>query len=136
MARYVTTLDLDMGAIVTIVGGQSKEAARRAAEKTLQRARSNLSAAGRNNTGALQNSLMVMDITGNPMVPSFAIGSGLEYAIYQEVGTGGSRARPGGFLRFKPKGSSTFVFAKQTRGFPGANYLGKAVAAVTASDFS
>jgi hypothetical protein len=134
-AEATVTLNLDQGAIVRVVGGQSKDAARRAATKILERARGNLSAMGRTHTGALTNSLMVLDVTGNPLVPSFAVGSGLKYAIYQELGVGRINARSGGRLVFRPKGSGKLVFAKSVRGFSGAHYLQRAVSASSVSDF-
>ncbi|MFC8124439.1 HK97 gp10 family phage protein [Streptomyces sp. NPDC057302] len=58
------------------------------------------------------------------------IGSTLDYAIYQEEGTGiygpkGTPIRPkrGKYLRFKPKGARGFVFAKSVRGSRAHHYL-------------
>lgn len=136
MAKHAEViLRLDQGAIIQVVGKDIHASAKRAANVWLGRARSNLSAAGRMDTGKLYASLKVTDITANPMVPEFLVGSDLEYAIYQEKGTNGARARPGGFLVFTPKGSSKLVFAKKVRGFAGAHYLENAVAAASISDY-
>lgn len=58
-----------------------------------------------------------------------------EYALYQEKGTrahGPVRAK---YLRFKPKGSSTYVFAKWVRGVPATKYMERALEWLSMSDF-
>ena len=61
--------------------------------------------------------------------------SNLHYAIYQERGTRGSVARPGRMLRFKPKGSSTYVFAKRTGPVPATRFMERALNSLTSADF-
>lgn len=62
------------------------------------------------------------------------IGTNLQYGLYQELGTGvygpkHRRIRPkrAKFLRFKPKGSKDFVFARSVAGSPAHHYLRRAL---------
>lgn len=64
------------------------------------------------------------------------VGTNVNYAMYQHEGTGiyGPHGTPivpvrARFLRFKPKGSSTFVFARSVRGTPPTFFLRRALAA-------
>lgn len=104
---------------------------RRAAGFAQRRAKANLTAAGRINSGALRGSIDVRQIGPT----RFSIGSDLHYAIYQEKGIGPVVPVRAKVLRFKPKGSNTFVFAQRTRGFDGAHYLEKALRSLTMREF-
>lgn len=64
------------------------------------------------------------------------VGSNVEYALHHHEGTGiyGPRGRPitpktASVLRFKPKGSSTFVFARSVRGSKPNPFLADALSA-------
>jgi hypothetical protein len=63
------------------------------------------------------------------------VSSSLKYAIYQEEGIGPVVARKGSVLKFKPKGSSVFIFRPRTKGFAGAHQLWDAYRAITLPDF-
>lgn len=104
----------------------------RAAQTTQRRARANLVSAGRVNSGALLGSIDIR-VTGTMR---YTIGSDLHYAIYQEKGIGPVVPVRAKVLRFKPKGSNTFVFARRTRGFEGAHYMAKAYRSLTLADFA
>lgn len=99
----------------------------RVANLTQQQARARL----RGSTGKLAASINVT-VTAQPgrQRVHARIGSTLEYAIYQEEGTGiyGPRGVPirpkrAKALRFKPRGGRGFVFAKQVRGSRAQHYL-------------
>lgn len=125
-------LRLDSNAIDRVVEDSTDAALEAAARTTANRARINLSAAGRNNTGRLAQSIQAR--RAGPF--EWTVGSFLEYAIYQEEGVRGpiypKRAK---VLRFKPKGASSFVFARYTKGFAGVHYLRDAYNALTEADF-
>lgn len=64
-----------------------------------------------------------------------AVGTPVPYVKYQEFGTrahGPVRAK---MLRFRPKGSAEYVFAKWVRGVQPARFMRKALAALRPSDF-
>lgn len=129
MGAYIR---LDNGAIRRLVEDSSDDALESAARVTANRARINLSSKGRNSTGRLGQSIQARK--AGPF--QWTVGSFLEYAIYQEEGVRGPvyprRAR---VLRFKPKGALSFVFARSTKGFPGAHYLRDAYRALSEKDF-
>ncbi|MDQ8708202.1 HK97 gp10 family phage protein [Streptomyces sp. LHD-70] len=86
-------------------------------------------------TGVLKASIRVT-VTAEPARERVRarIGSTLDYALYQEEGTGiygprGTPIRPkrAKYLRFKPKGARGFVFAKQVRGSRAHHYLVRAL---------
>ncbi len=134
-AQAHVTLHLDQGAIIQVVGGAAHDSARRAANVWMGRARANLASSGRMDTGELYSSIHVTDITGDPMRPEFIVSADAPHAMFQEQGTAGARARPGGFLVFKPKGSAKYVFAKKVRGISGVHFMANAVSAASLSDF-
>ena len=108
----------------------------RASNRVRDRARRNLRAAGRHDTGALGRSIRVTKMpTSTPMKPKFSIGTNLHYAKYQEWGIGPVTPKRAKVLRFKPGGSNTFVFAMRTRGFKGAHFMRDAYRAITTKDF-
>lgn len=87
------------------------------------------------NTGHLRASINAKLVTyaGNLAV---LVGTNVHYAKYQHDGTGiyGPHGTPivpvrAKFLRFKPKGSSTFVFAKEVRGSMPTFFLRRALVA-------
>lgn len=87
------------------------------------------------NTGHLRASITtkLVKYGGNLAV---LVGSNLNYAMYQHEGTGiyGPHGTPivpvrAKYLRFKPKGSSTFVYAKEVRGSMPTFFLKRALPA-------
>jgi HK97 gp10 family phage protein len=114
-------------------GGTVDQAVARAAGRTRDRAKQNLSR--RVDTGHLRQSIVSQrteSITG----VTYQVGSPLPYAIFQEKGTRDHGPRNFKFMRFKPKGSSTFVFAKHVRGVQAANFLADALRSLTPADFT
>lgn len=104
----------------------------RAAQTTQRRARANIAAAGRVNSGALMRSIEIRP-TGTMR---YSVGSDLPYAIFQEKGIGPVVPVSAKVLRFKPKGASGFVFAQRTKGFAGAHYMRDAYRSLTMADFT
>lgn len=130
------TVNIDRAKVRMHVGRLTEASARRASEAVQRRARNNIRRAGRINTGAMLNSIEVTRLgTSTLLEPKFRIGSDLQYARYQEHGIGPVYPVRAKVLRFKPKGSNTFVFARRTRGFEGAHFMRDAYRAITKQDF-
>lgn len=98
--------------------------------------RNQVSAGAPVESGALAASVYVTPWHGRDATDvRFAVGSRLKYAGWQNSGTGPIHARPGGLLRFRPKGSSVFIFRKFTRGVPATHFLTKPLKALRATEF-
>lgn len=109
----------------------------RAAGKVRDRAKRNISNAGRVNTGAMRNSIVARRMRGGKSGVWYEVGSNLPYAIFQHEGTQGPIfPRRATVLRFKPKGGSAYVFAKQVRGVTGEPFLTDALKTLTNADFT
>lgn len=108
----------------------------RAAGKVRDDAKRIIHSEGRINTGRLLNSVTAdQQVSVNSGVVSARVGSTLHYAIYQHEGVGPIVPRRARVLRFRPKGSATYVFAQRTSGFKGIFFLTKAVGRLTPGDF-
>lgn len=124
---------IDHPAMRAAVGGITERGLMKAGEIARQRASNN--SLSRYDTGALSRSFRVVKQPGGTMRWSVVVGTPLPYAKYQEFGTrahGPVRAK---FLRFKPKGSNKFVFAKWVRGVTPAKFMQKTLDQVRPSDF-
>lgn len=85
-------------------------------------------AEGRVDTGALVQSIETRRVGSAGHTVTYEVGSRLDYAIYQHEGVRGPvLPRTAKVLRFKPSGSSKFVFARQTKGFRGIYFLTRAL---------
>lgn len=132
----MSQLEMDWRAVERVGDAVSRDAAMRAGSVAAERARANIIAAGRVDTGAMRDSIEVREASeSHSQRRSYWVGSDLPYTGYQEHGTSGAQAGPGKFLVFKPKGSSSVVFAKKVRGVTAANFLRDAVNSMSASDF-
>jgi hypothetical protein len=130
-----TKVKYDDAAILRITGVLSKKAAERAAEKTRKRARENVIAMGLVNTGKLKDSFEKKDVTTNTLLPTFLVYSTEPTAKFPEFGRRGFSAAPGKVLVFKPKGGSTFVFAKKVGPVKPYGFMKKAKQQLTVADF-
>jgi hypothetical protein len=124
-------VNMDHAAVKRLAASVGDATAHRAAGATRDRAKSNLTRAGRIRTGHLHDSITARKLEDG----KYSVGSDLPYAGYQESGVGAVHARPGGVLRFQPKGSAMFIFRPRTSGFPGAHYLRDAYRSITVFDF-
>lgn len=106
-------------------------AAQRAARTTQKRVRANITASDRVRTGEMRRTIR----TRKRAHAKYDVFSEKFYAIYQERGIGPVVPIRAKALRFKPKGSNTFVFAQRTRGFEGARFFSKAIDALRLRDF-
>lgn len=129
-------LRIDHPQMQAIVGRISQEAIMRAAQQTRSRYSANIVQAGRVRTGDMHQKVEAREILGGRWdSPKAAVGTPVKYAKYQEYGTrahGPVRAKA---LRFKPKGSSTFVFAKWVRGVTPAKFARRALDSIRPTDF-
>lgn len=112
-------------------------AAGRAAGRVRDRAKVMITQAGRIDTGALRNSIVSRRVESSSKSKVwFEVGSSLPYAIYQHNGVKGPiRPKRAKVLRFKPKGSSSYVFAPSVAGFRGVPYLTQPLNELTPADF-
>lgn len=127
---------VDLAGVSRAVGADIDAATRRAAERARDRVRGNITKAGRSNSGTMARTIYVQQMSHAPLSPSYEVGSDLHYALYQEEGVPGpitpKRAK---VLRFKPRGSSVYVFARETKGFAGIHMFRRALDAVKVADF-
>ena len=86
-------------------------------------------------TGKLLGSIAVSHVQGPDTGKYVLIGTPLPYAKYPEYGTRAHGPVTAKFLRFKPKGSSTYVFAKWVRGVRPYRFAQKTLDEVRPSDF-
>lgn len=134
---------LDDGAVRKLSTGRGQpvwNAAVRAGGVVRDRAKLELTRKGLGDTGRLRNSIeSSTSARGNQVVST--VGTDVNYARFVHDGTSGPivprRAR---MLRFRPKGSSVFVFAKQVRGTRETGrftpYLEDALKSLKTQDFS
>lgn len=87
--------------------------------------------APRTNTGAMQRSVKIKKQAD----AWYKVYSDLHYTIYQEKGIGPVTPTRAKALRFKPKGSGSFVFAMRTRGFDGGHFFRRALRSLRLPDF-
>ena len=125
------TIRFDKAAMDRVVTGSADRAVQRAAQHTRDRAKTNLTAAGRIDTGRLRDSIRAYQVRPG----AYQVRTGVPYASFQEHGIGPVRPVKAKVLRFKPKGSSVYIFRPRTKGFPGAHYLRDAYRALTLRDF-
>lgn len=115
---------LFMDVIHTHVGGITRAQAYYGARNVIRRARNYAPV----ETGELRDSIHY--IGPNELFPLYwaaFIYVDAPHGKFQEYGTSGSQARPNGMLRFKPKGSSTYVFAKRTGPVPATRFMHRAI---------
>lgn len=111
---------------------------RRAAERARDRVKANITAKDRVDTGAMRDAVKATHLRQTPTRSEWGVvvtGKPANYFIFQDQGTrahGPVRAK---VLRFKPKGSSTFVFAKRVRGITPGNFVRDAFRDTRREDF-
>lgn len=107
----------------------------RAAGVTRDRAKAEITAQGRVDTGRMRNSIVARRIRGRRRGVFYEIGSQVPYDIYQHEGTQAHGPRRARLMRFKPKGQSAYVFARWVKGVTPSKFLTKALAKLSSSDF-
>lgn len=111
-------------------------AVKRAAKVTAERANANVIRKNRVDTGKMSRSFKTgrspLSRPGHPVV---RVSSKLPYTKYQEFGTRAHGPKNAKALRFKPKGSNVYVFAKWVRGVQPGHFLRDARRALRRQDF-
>lgn len=128
-------LRIDLGKLNALAGTVSRDAVRRGASAAERRARANILTSDLVNTGELLNKMQQKDVPGNPLYPKVAVGSSAPHAKYPEFGTRAHGPARASVMRFKPKGSSTFVFAKWVRGVKPYRFMRRALDMMRPTDF-
>jgi len=141
MATVNVSHRLDPQAIRLLIfspqGGVARDLLRRGLRVETQ-AKRNLGGIGgpkRIDTGRLRASISTNLVTRNG-VPTVLVGTNVNYALFVHNGTGiyGPMHRPirprhAKFLRFRPRTSRRFVYARQVRGMPPNPFLKNALSA-------
>lgn len=113
-------------------GGDIDKAFIRAAGKTRDRARRNIQAKGRVDTGR-----MVQSVAAKKISPGvYEVRAPVPYSLYQEEGTSIHGPRRAKRLVFKVKGQKGLVFARRVRGIKGAHFMRDAVQSLSSADFT
>lgn len=128
-------LRLDHSILTATVAPMAEAAVKRAAVTARARARANVSAAGLINTGDLHASMTYEPVPSAPDFPRYAVGSPLDYVKFPEFGTRAHGPVKAKALRFKPKGSKTFVFATWVRGVRPYGFMKQTLDEMRPTDF-
>ena len=136
MARVKVNYQTDRRAVQIVVGGFTRKAAVAGAENFKKRVQANITASNRIDTGKMLANWDIVQMPAKGQAAyRFKVVSRQPYTIFQEKGTRGSVAKPGKWLRFKPKGSNVFIFRKRTGPVPPAYFVRNAVRSMTVRDF-
>jgi hypothetical protein len=141
MATVTWSHQLDLGAVRALLtsptGGVVRDLLRRGLLVETQ-AKRNLGGIGgpkRIDTGRLRASIATVVVTRNNE-PAVLVGTNVNYARYVHDGTGlygprhtVIRPRRGKYLRFKPRGSRKWVYARQVKGMRPNPFLANALPA-------
>lgn len=117
---------------LSTAGGPVDQGVQRAAGKTRDRVIQNVTASGRG--GGLRE-IHSERIQANAQGVFWEVGSKKDYFKYHEWGTRDHGPRRARVLRFKPGGSSDFVFAKWVRGIRAGHFLQNALGSLSESDY-
>ena len=112
-------------------------ATQRAAARTRDRARTNITRAHRSDTGKMRQSANYFRKRVSRGAIIYEVRLQTFYSRWQEEGVKGPiYPTAAKVLRFKPKGKKNFVFAKKVNGFKGGHFLKDALGDLRPSDFS
>ena len=127
----------DKAAIAALLddSGLVGQAVQRAAGKTRDRIKENIRADGLIDRGTMINSVTHEKTEQTSRKVVYQVGPTVDYAIYQEEGTGPIRPRRARALRFTPKGGGRAIYAQSTKGVRGRHFVRRAFEALTVRDF-
>jgi len=142
MARVSITTRLNEREIDASVRHHVARAVRRAQRRTRDRAKAELTNAGRVDTGRLRNSIVseVVEPAGLVLRGKVVADADYSYFVHQGTGVYGPRGRPivprrARVLRWRPRGSAAFVFRPEARGVEPTPFLQRAKERVRPSDY-
>lgn len=127
---------IDSAKLNRALKNMSDAASAKAAHKLRQRIRTEILASGRIDTGEMMERIDVHKTVPHPKQGRYRVVPKTKQFKFQNDGTRGSHAKPGRALRFKPKGSSVFIFRKKTGPIPAAHFLEKAKRRMTPHDWT
>lgn len=127
---------LDGKATVECASGYASRAAYNGAQRFGGFVKQEIRAAGRVRTGRMVNSVTATrDRRRGRLKPAYIVGPRVGYAKFQDLGTRAHGPKRRKFMRFQPKGSSKWVFAKWVRGVTAAFFMSRAAFRLRPRDF-
>lgn len=126
------SVNIDRAKLERIMQAKAAELAARGAQSARLRVQANITKKPRVDTGAMRDSVGVRQLSAT----KYRVHSGTFYTMYQENGVGVIVPKKAKALRFKPKGSGTFVFAQRSSGFPAGNFFRDTVRQLDTKDFT
>lgn len=137
MAGVLVKVRMDAKATVVCAEGHASRAAYNGSQRFAGLVRKEIRAAGRVRTGKMVNSVTATrDRRRDRLKPAYIVGPRVGYAKFQDRGTRAHGPKRKKFMRFQPKGSNKWVFAKWVRGVTAANFMAKAARKLTVRDFT
>jgi hypothetical protein len=139
--RVAVRTSIDRQAVGQVVAKYGEPALARAAQTTANRARARITGAGRVDRGTMRARTAAGPVRRTGQSVTVEVRTAVPYAVWQHEGTGVHAGRGriyprrAKMLRFRPKGSGTFVFARSVAGVKGVPYLKDALNSLTISDF-
>lgn len=130
-------MHIDDKVLRTYLGKVSYGGLRRAGEETVNRAKRAIAKGGRIRTGNMYfsvNASRPVETRSGLWITE--ISAPTPYTDFQRFGIGPVYPVRAKALRFRPKGSAFYVFAKRTRGFEGLDFLKIAARQIRLSDFT
>lgn len=118
-----------------VTSGSIDQAVSRAAGRVRDEAKKEITAQGRVDTGKMRQSGRTQKVSGPSGGSWYEVEFPGDVAWFQHEGTREHGPRRARILRFKPKGSSGFVFAHRVRGVTASKFLTRALQRLRASDF-
>lgn len=129
-------LTVNQTALSRQLTADSNAAAQAAADRTIRRARSNVIRKRRVRTRAMANSYRARTTYSSRHGTAIEITNTVPYYQWQEHGRGPVVPVRARLLRFQPKGSRAFVFARRVRGVAPGNFLRDALRDLRPADFT
>lgn len=141
MIRLEVRTVVRQGDLARFVSGEVAQSVLRASGKVRDRAKLNVTRAGRIDTGGMRNQIVSELVEVTPRRVVARVESRAPYSLFQHEGTANNGAgtivpRRTRVLRFKPRGSAGFVYAREVRGVKGVPFLTDALDSLYPADFT
>lgn len=131
------SVQIDKQKLEAALSAMSRDAVMRGANKYRERIRREILDSGRVNTGEMMAKIEVVPLPPTRGSARAIVRPRAQHFLYQDQGTRAhGSTRPGGVLRFMPKGATSFVFAKRVRGVRAGWFMRKAALKMKAEDFA